>query len=114
MLLLENVRFHKEEEKNDIVFSKELAKNIDFFVNDAFGTAHRAHASTAGIADFVSGRLAGLLLEKELAYLSSVIQNPAKPFVAIVSKPAQCVFLVLALSSTELKVDSLQFLCLSQ
>ncbi len=85
VLLLENVRFHKEEEKNDIEFSKQLAKGIDCFVNDAFGTAHRAHASTAGIADYVSIRVAGFLLEKELAYLSSVIQRPKKPFVAIVS-----------------------------
>jgi phosphoglycerate kinase len=84
VLLLENVRFHKEEEKNDIEFSKQLAKGIDCFVNDAFGTAHRAHASTAGIADYVSIRVAGFLLEKELAYLSSVIQRPKKPFVAIV------------------------------
>jgi phosphoglycerate kinase len=84
VLLLENVRFYKEEEKNDIEFSKKLSENIDFFVLDAFGTAHRAHASTAGIADYVSSRLAGLLLEKELAYLSGVIQKPTKPFVAIV------------------------------
>lgn len=85
MLLLENVRFYKEEEKNDIEFSKKLSENIDFFVLDAFGTAHRAHASTAGIADYVTSRLAGLLLEKELEYLSGVVQKPTKPFVAIVS-----------------------------
>jgi phosphoglycerate kinase len=87
VLLLENVRFHKEEEKNDIEFSKKLSKNIDIFVLDAFGTAHRAHASTAGIADYVSSRLAGLLLEKELEYLAGVMKNPTKPFVAIVSNP---------------------------
>uniref|UniRef100_A0A7I4AIP7 Phosphoglycerate kinase n=1 Tax=Physcomitrium patens TaxID=3218 RepID=A0A7I4AIP7_PHYPA len=84
VLLLENVRFYKEEEKNDIEFSKKLSENIDFFVLDAFGTAHRAHASTAGIADYVTSRLAGLLLEKELEYLSGVVQKPTKPFVAIV------------------------------
>lgn len=85
MLLLENVRFYKEEEKNDVEFSKKLAKNIDFFVNDAFGTAHRAHSSTAGIADFVPRKVAGLLLEKELTYLAGAVTSPAKPFVAIVS-----------------------------
>ncbi|BBN17665.1 phosphoglycerate kinase [Marchantia polymorpha subsp. ruderalis] len=84
LLLLENVRFYKEEEKNDLEFSKKLAKNIDFFVNDAFGTAHRAHSSTAGIADFVSKRFAGFLLQKELDYLAGAIQKPARPFVAIV------------------------------
>jgi phosphoglycerate kinase len=84
VLLLENVRFYKEEEKNDIEFSKKLSENIDIFVNDAFGTAHRAHASTAGIADYVSSRLAGLLLEKELEYLAGVVKKPTKPFVAIV------------------------------
>lgn len=85
VLLLENVRFYKEEEKNDVEFSKKLAKNVDIFVNDAFGTAHRAHSSTAGIAEFVPKSVAGFLLEKELAYLSGAIKSPAKPFVAIVS-----------------------------
>nr|XP_024390622.1 uncharacterized protein LOC112289575 [Physcomitrium patens]XP_024390623.1 uncharacterized protein LOC112289575 [Physcomitrium patens]PNR43553.1 hypothetical protein PHYPA_015934 [Physcomitrium patens] len=84
VLLLENVRFYKEEEKNDVEFSKKLAKNVDIFVNDAFGTAHRAHSSTAGIAEFVPKSVAGFLLEKELAYLSGAIKSPAKPFVAIV------------------------------
>lgn len=84
-MLLENVRFYKEEEKNDVEFSKKLAKNIDFFVNDAFGTAHRAHSSTAGIADFVPRKVAGLLLEKELTYLAGAVKSPAEPFVAIVS-----------------------------
>lgn len=85
VLLLENVRFHKEEEANDIEFAKKLASGIDFYVNDAFGTAHRAHASTAGIATYVSGRVAGFLLDKELSYLIAAIQNPPHPFVAIVS-----------------------------
>ncbi|CAM6121470.1 unnamed protein product [Calypogeia fissa] len=84
ILLLENVRFYKEEEKNDLEFSKKLAKNIDYFVNDAFGTAHRAHSSTAGIADFVSKKFAGFLLQKELDYLAGAIQKPARPFVSIV------------------------------
>jgi phosphoglycerate kinase len=72
-------------EKNDIEFSKKLSENIDIFVLDAFDTTHRAHASTAGIADYVSSRLAGLLLEKELEYLAGVVKNPMKPFVAIVA-----------------------------
>jgi phosphoglycerate kinase len=84
ILLLENVRFHKEEEKNDVEFSKKLAKKIDIFVNDAFGSAHRAHSSTAGIASYVSKRFAGFLLQKELDYLAGAISKPARPFVAIV------------------------------
>ena len=82
-LLLENLRFHAEEEANDEKFSKELAKLADFYVNDAFGTAHRAHASTVGITKFVERSAAGLLMEKELEYLGKALHNPAKPFVAI-------------------------------
>jgi phosphoglycerate kinase len=82
-LLLENVRFHPEEEKNEENFSKALAKLADFFVLDAFGSAHRAHASTVGITKFVDKSAAGLLLEKEIEYLSKATQNPAKPFIAI-------------------------------
>ncbi len=82
-LLLENLRFHAEEEANDENFSKQLAKLADFYVNDAFGTAHRAHASTAGITKFVQKSAAGLLMEKELQYLGRVLQNPERPFVAI-------------------------------
>jgi phosphoglycerate kinase len=85
VLLLENVRFYKEEEKNDPLHAKALATGIDYFVNDAFGTAHRAHASTAGIAGYVQKSLAGFLLEKELAYLAGAVQAPKRPFVAIVS-----------------------------
>jgi phosphoglycerate kinase len=84
VLLLENVRFYKEEEKNDPLHAKALATGIDYFVNDAFGTAHRAHASTAGIAGYVQKSLAGFLLEKELAYLAGAVQAPKRPFVAIV------------------------------
>lgn len=83
ILLLENLRFHKEEEKNDEAFAKQLADLCDVYVNDAFGTAHRAHASTAGITKFVSTAAAGLLMQKELDYLGRVIQNPEHPFVAI-------------------------------
>lgn len=82
-LLLENLRFHAEEEGNDENFSKALAKLADFYVNDAFGTAHRAHASTVGITKFVEKSAAGLLMEKELEYLGKAMSNPARPFVAI-------------------------------
>lgn len=82
-LLLENLRFHAEEEANDEKFSKQLAKLADFYVNDAFGTAHRAHASTVGITKFVQKSAAGLLMEKELDYLGRTTHHPEKPFVAI-------------------------------
>ena len=83
VLLLENLRFHGEEEKNDDAFAKQLAELCDVYVNDAFGSAHRAHASTAGIAKYVSKAAAGLLMEKELAYLGRAINNPEHPFVSI-------------------------------
>ena len=83
VLLLENLRFHPEEEKNDEAFAQELASLCDVYVNDAFGAAHRAHASTAGITKFVKQSAAGLLMEKELDYLGRVISNPEHPFVAI-------------------------------
>jgi phosphoglycerate kinase len=82
-LLLENLRFHAEEEANDEAFSKALAKLADYYVNDAFGTAHRAHASTTGITRFVRKSAAGLLMQKELEYLGRALQHPEKPFVAI-------------------------------
>jgi phosphoglycerate kinase len=82
-LLLENLRFHAEEEANDENFSKQLAKLADFYVNDAFGTAHRAHASTVGMTKFVQKSAAGLLMEKELQYLGRALEHPARPFVAI-------------------------------
>ena len=84
VLVLENVRFHPEEEKNDETFSKQLAALCDgVFVCDAFGSAHRAHASVVGIARFVQQAAAGLLMEKELAYLGKAVTNPGRPFVAI-------------------------------
>jgi phosphoglycerate kinase len=83
VLLLENLRFHPEEEKNDEQFARQLAALCDLYVNDAFGAAHRAHASTAGITKFVQGAAAGMLMEKELNYLGRVITNPEHPFVAI-------------------------------
>lgn len=84
VLLLENLRFHSEEEKNDADFARRLASLCDgLYVNDAFGAAHRAHASTVGITKFVNQAAAGLLMEKELDYLGRVINNPEHPFVAI-------------------------------
>jgi len=84
VLVLENVRFHPEEEKNDEAFAKQLAALSDgLFVCDAFGSAHRAHASVVGITKFVQQAAAGLLMEKELAYLGRAVSNPARPFVAI-------------------------------
>ena len=82
-LLLENLRFHSEEEANDENFAKQLANLADYYVNDAFGTAHRAHASTVGITKFVDRSAAGLLMEKELEYLGRAMEHPEKPFLAI-------------------------------
>lgn len=83
VLLLENVRFHPEEEKNDPEFAKKLSELADIYVNDAFGSAHRAHASTEGITKYVSTSVAGYLMQKELDYLGSAIANPKRPFTAI-------------------------------
>jgi phosphoglycerate kinase len=82
-LLLENLRFHPEEEANDPKFAKQLAGLADYYVNDAFGTAHRAHASTVGVTRFVQKAAAGLLMEKELQYLGKVLRHPERPFIAI-------------------------------
>lgn len=83
VLLLENLRFHKEEEANDPQFAEELASLGDVYVNDAFGTAHRAHASTAGVAAFMQEKVAGLLMERELDFLGEKTRNPKRPFVVI-------------------------------
>jgi phosphoglycerate kinase len=82
--LLENVRFYPEEEKNDPEFAKKLASLADLYVNDAFGTAHRAHASTEGVTHYLSPSVAGYLVEKELEYLQNAIENPQRPLAAIV------------------------------
>ena len=82
VLVLENTRFHKEEKKNDPEMAKQLASLADIFVNDAFGSAHRAHASTEGVTKFLPA-VAGFLLEKEIKYLDQAIENPKRPFVAI-------------------------------
>ncbi len=84
VLLLENVRFYKEEEKNDPEFTQKLAANADLYVNDAFGTAHRAHASTEGVTRYLKPSVAGYLIEKELQYLQSAIENPQRPLAAII------------------------------
>src|SRR5579863_314498 len=84
VLLLENLRFHAEEEANDPEFSKKLASLAEIYVNDAFGSAHRAHASTEGITHYLKPAVAGLLMEKEITYLGKALENPEKPFVAII------------------------------
>ncbi len=82
--LLENLRFHSEEEANDPEFSQQLAANADLYVNDAFGTAHRAHASTEGVTKYLSPCVGGYLIEKELDYLKNAVENPQRPFAAII------------------------------
>jgi len=82
VVLLENIRFYKEEEANDPEFAKKLAKLADLYVNDAFGTAHRAHASTAGVANYIPG-VAGLLMKKEIEIMGKALENPDRPFVCI-------------------------------
>ncbi len=82
VMLIENVRFHKEEEKNDPAFAKELASMAELYVNDAFGTAHRAHASTAGVADYLPA-VCGYLIGKEIGIMGQALSNPKRPFVAI-------------------------------
>ncbi len=83
VLLLENLRFHAEEEKNDSVFAEQLAKLGDVYINDAFGSAHRAHASTEGVTRFIKTCASGYLMQKELDYLGSAVANPVRPFTAI-------------------------------
>ena len=84
VILLENTRFYKEEEKNVPEFAEKLAANADLFVNDAFGTAHRAHGSTEGVTKYLSPSVAGFLLQKELDYLDGAVSEPKRPFAAIV------------------------------
>ncbi len=83
VLMLENLRFHKQEEANDETFARELASFADVYCNDAFGTAHRAHASTAGMAAFVKEKCAGFLMRKEIEKLGKIVKNPEKPFVVV-------------------------------
>lgn len=84
-MLLENVRFHKEETENDPEFSKQLASMAEVYVNDAFGSAHRAHSSTTGVASYLPA-VSGFLIEKELKFLGNAINNPKRPFVAILRR----------------------------
>ncbi|MFC1712993.1 phosphoglycerate kinase [Candidatus Poribacteria bacterium] len=83
VVLLENLRFHAEEEGNDPDFARKLAELADVYINDAFGAAHRAHASTAGVTEYASQSAAGLLMQKEIEYISGAIENPERPFIAI-------------------------------
>ncbi|MBT9152821.1 MAG: Phosphoglycerate kinase [Firmicutes bacterium] len=83
VVLLENLRFHAQEEKNDLAFAAELAKLAEIYVNDAFGAAHRAHASVSGVTQFLKPAVAGLLMQKELDFLGGVLENPRRPFLAI-------------------------------
>ncbi|HHW30982.1 MAG TPA: triose-phosphate isomerase [Clostridiaceae bacterium] len=105
VMMLENVRFHKEEEKNDPAFAKELASMAEIFVNDAFGTAHRAHASTAGLADYLPA-VCGFLIKKEIQFLGKALSNPERPFVAILggAKVSDKISVIMSLLD---KVDSL-------
>ena len=83
VILLENTRYRAEETKNGEEFSKELASLCDVFVNDAFGTAHRAHCSNVGVTKYVDTAVVGYLMEKEIAFLGNAVNNPERPFVAI-------------------------------
>ncbi len=106
ILMLENVRFHAEEEKNDETFSRELASLCDVYVNDAFGTAHRAHASTAGMARFVPVKGAGFLMKKEVEYLAPLLGAPARPYVAVLGG-AKVSDKIKVIDSLLLRVDAL-------
>lgn len=105
LLLLENVRFRKEETKNEKEFSKELADLADIFVNDAFGTAHRAHSSTAGIAEYLPA-VSGFLIEKEIEFLGNAVEHPQRPFLAIMGG-AKVGDKILVIESLLKKVDTL-------
>lgn len=107
ILLLENLRLHAEEEKNDPEFAKQLASLCDVYVNDAFGTAHRAHASTEGITHYVDTCVAGLLMEKELEFLGKALNNPERPFVAILGGAKVSDKIPVIESLIERKVDKL-------
>ncbi len=107
VLLLENLRLHAEEEKNDEGFARQLAELCDVYVNDAFGTAHRAHASTEGITHFVDDSVAGLLMEKELEFLGNALDRPERPFVAILGGAKVSDKIPVIQSLIERKVDKL-------
>lgn len=106
VVLLENTRFRKEEEKNEDSFSKDLALLADIFVNDAFGTAHRAHCSTVGVTKFISTAVCGYLIQKELKFLGEAVENPARPFCAILGG-AKVVDKIAVIDNLLEKVDTL-------
>lgn len=106
IVLLENTRFRKEEEKNEDSFSKDLASLADIFVNDAFGTAHRAHCSTVGVTKFISTAVCGYLIQKELKFLGEAVENPARPFCAILGG-AKVVDKIAVIDNLLEKVDTL-------
>jgi len=106
ILLLENVRFHPEEEANDSEFGKQLGSVADIYVNDAFGTAHRAHASTEGVTKYVQPSVAGFLLRKELDYLQGVVTQPQRPFAALIGG-AKVSSKIGVMESLVMKVDKL-------
>jgi phosphoglycerate kinase len=106
ILLLENVRFHAGEEKNDPVFCRQLASLADLYVNDAFGTAHRAHATTEGVARLLSPAVAGFLMEKEIRYLGGALAAPKRPFVAVIGG-AKVSDKILVIENLLAKVDAL-------
>ena len=106
ILLLENVRFHAGEEKNDPAFSRQLAALADLYINDAFGTAHRAHASTEGVARLLSPAVAGFLMEKEIRYLGDALSAPKRPFVAVLGG-AKVSDKILVIENLLAKVDAL-------
>lgn len=106
ILLLENVRFHAGEEKNDPAFCRQLATLADLYVNDAFGTAHRAHASTEGVARLLSPAMAGFLMEKEIRYLGDALSEPKRPFVAVLGG-AKVSDKILVIENLLAKVDAL-------
>jgi 3-phosphoglycerate kinase len=107
VLLLQNLRLHKEEEVNDETFARQLSELCDVYVNDAFGAAHRAHASTSGITKFVADAVAGLLMEKELEFLGKALNNPERPFVAILGGAKVSDKIPVIESLIERKVDKL-------
>src|SRR5690606_805322 len=107
VLMRENLRLHAGEEKNDADFARKLAQGIDVYVNDAFGTAHRAHASTEGITHYVDTCVAGLLMEKELEFLGKALTDPDRPFVAILGGAKVSDKIPVIESLIERKVDKL-------
>src|SRR3990167_2837135 len=104
--LLENLRFHPEEEKNNPEFAKKLAALGEIYVNDAFGTAHRAHASTEGVTKYIKISVAGFLLAKEIEYFEKALSNPPKPFVAILGG-AKVSDKIMAIENLMNKVDTI-------